>query len=146
MLFDSAVKIDRCYSSRTTSPCDFSTGREPPDVVPDWDRLSAILAKVTNHRHERAAGLPPVDRETLLSGRLLLCTPSYSMYDGLASECTQGLFSSDSIIAPLFWVSLIEYQGERHILAYVPKPLLRMVEDAIRVDNGGAIRWLFSGL
>jgi hypothetical protein len=99
----------------------------------------------------------PDERDVLVKGlsggRLLVCTGlDESVADGAAQAESRGFFDIYDLAPWDTWICYVRPQGEdngrtgqgqaTYVLSWVPSAFVSLVEDGIRVNPVGCIRWL----
>jgi hypothetical protein len=97
----------------------------------------------------------PDERDVLVrglsGGRLLVCTGlDESVWDGAAQAESRGLFDINDLAPWDTWICYVPPQGEDNgrtgqapfVMSWVPSAFISLVEDGIRVNPVGCIRWL----
>jgi hypothetical protein len=97
----------------------------------------------------------PDERDVLVrdlsGGRLLVCTGlDESVWDGAAQAESRGFFDINDLAPWDTWICYVRPQGEDNgrtgqapfVMSWVPSAFVRLVEDGIRVNPVGCIRWL----
>jgi hypothetical protein len=97
----------------------------------------------------------PDERDVLVrglsGGHLLVCTGlDESVWDGAAQAESRGFFDINDLAPWDTWICYVRPQGEDNgrtgqapfVMSWVPSAFVRLVEDGIRVNPVGCIRWL----
>jgi hypothetical protein len=94
---------------------------------------------------------PDVQVRGLSGGRLLVCTGlDESVWDGAAQAESRGFFDINDLAPWDTWICYVRPQGEDNgrtgqapfVMSWVPSAFVSLVEDGIRVNPVGCIRWL----
>jgi hypothetical protein len=126
-----------------------------PRIQAERQTLVDALAEQRARLLQLANAYPDRDERDVLvrglsGGRLLVCAGlDESVWDGAAQAESRGVFDINDLAPWETWICYVRPQGEDHgrtgqapfVMSWVPAAFVSLVEDSIRVNPVGCIRW-----
>lgn len=118
-----------------------------PDLLAH-DRSSSV-GSVVGHRAHIVGEVQVIEgRESLHGGRLLVCLPDHSLFDGAADEASRGYFDVNNVPPWDTWIALadddplVAVSSRQYVVAWVPPDLIECACAGIEANPEQSIAWL----
>ena len=121
----------------------FKSGNDDCQSILSQKRL---VASVTASRHRILKQQGMVNYLSSVPGRLLVVDLGSTMYDGLASNSTNGFYDESDAPPWDTWVGLMMAERGAVLIAWIPQEFVDVAERGREVSGGECIHWLAEGV